>query len=494
MSDFNWGEATSALESFGGREKTLVVPKTGLNFFDVLRLYGAIELYLGLSGEVTITDAGSEWKAEGKARDNLLKSAKDAATVLNKGKALAKKEKTVADLALAVENAALWPTSESRNVSVPLDNPDSALKDGIRDHAARRYSGLATGEGESSKVAFADALLAFAGQERTQSSMSGLMFLPVFEGIVDYSRVVSPLRAWTNVSNVLCGQAIALLALKNALFAEGYGDQLSAVVFNTNLDGRKNTNYSGLIAIDSTAIGRKRELKPSFYGHCYRTFRSLVGRAWQSGKATGETEDAFAYVYWLMQPERAQHLGTLLTSVERQCRDRREHLLLERKRGEQPITYVKEIFSMSYNDWDGDHEAVHKLARAVSSGIYQTRQKKEKTSADQGKAWYDEVTMLRSAPTAKAFFERALILIEQGKREQVFIGTAAWNQDFDIEALRKSIGKDRRAFETFRDLFRMYLIQESTPRTSSAGANTAEPSGSDDSTTESDTLSNEGEI
>lgn len=493
MNTFNWVTAAQGLESFGGRDKTLHIPKTGLAFFDVLRLYGAIEMYLGLSGKVTITDAGHEWQATGTARDGRLKNATDTGTLLNKGSALSrKKADSILELTGALEGQNTWPLSETRNLSTPLDNPDSALKDGVRNNAARRYSGLATGEGEKCEIAFVDAFLAFAGQERTQS-MGGVVFLPIFEGQVDYSRVVSPLRAWSNVPNILCAQVLVLLALKNSLFAEGYADKLSGVVFNTNLDGRKNTNTSGLIAIDSTALGRDRKIAESFYGHCYRVFRALIGRAWNKGKSTGETEDAFAYAYWLMQPERPQHLGSLLTAIERQARDRRGHLLLEFQRGSESRKYAKEIFDMSYNNWSGDHNAVRKLARAVASGIWVARQKKQSSRADQGKAWYDEATMLRSAPTAKAFFERALILIEQGHRENPFIGTAARDEAFDVAALRESIGKDRRAFETFRDLFRMYLIQESTPHLGTASAATDDSP--DDSPTEGEEPSEqEGEI
>lgn len=477
MSTFNWNTATTNMADFGGREKTLRVPKTGLPFFDVLRLYGAIEMYLGISGDVFIEDAGHEWRARGKVREQRLKNQEDVAAALEGGPPTKKKAGTVSELALAIEGGA-WPTTETRNVSTPLENPDSALKDGVRDNAARRYTGLETGQGEKSKVPFADALLAYAGQERVQV-VAGIYFLPVFKGKVDYATVISPLRAWVSVPNVLCAQVLALLALKTSLFAEGYADRLSAVVYNTNLDGRKNFNYSGLIQINSTALGRDRRdqprINPRFYGHCYRIFRALVARAWQNGKSTSETEDALAYAYWLMQPERPQNLSTLITAVERQNRNNRPHLLVEQQRGERPTFYAKEIFQMSYGNWDGDHEAVRKLARAVASGIYEARQKKEAKREDQGKAWYDEVTMLRSAPTAKAFFERALILIEQGHRANHFIGTARNQEDFDPAPLMRSVGNSRHDFETFRDLFRMYLVQESTPRSRAASVTGAEP-------------------
>ena len=55
-----------------------------------------------------------------------------------------------------------------------------------------------------------------------------------------------------------------------------------------------------------------------------------------------------------------------------------------------------------------------------------------------------------------------MILIEQGHRERGQVGTAHRDEDFDPKALFDSIGTNRSEFETFRDLFRMYLVQEST--------------------------------
>ena len=75
------------------------------------------------------------------------------------------------------------------------------------------------------------------------------------------------------------------------------------------------------------------------------------------------------------------------------------------------------------------------------------------------KRWYDEVATLRSAPNDKAFFNRALNLLELGHRENIFIGTEESHR-YEPRDLMKSAGND---FETFRDLFRMYLIQESRP-------------------------------
>ena len=73
------------------------------------------------------------------------------------------------------------------------------------------------------------------GRKRTER-LGNILFLPVFEGQIDLSKVVSPLRAWLGLPNVTCSQALALLSLKSSLFSEGYEKRLSAVVFNTNLE------------------------------------------------------------------------------------------------------------------------------------------------------------------------------------------------------------------------------------------------------------------
>src|SRR5579871_2107973 len=474
--NFDWTGATEASETFGGVEQILHIPKTGLPFFDVLRLYGAIELYIGLRDEITIYDNGQEWSVKAKVRPNdishLAQRVKQAVQSLKKAE-LTKNDLAWIEKMPACLKSECLPASGFRDVSSPLDNPDSALKDGIRNTAATTYKGLETGFGTASKINWPDALLAYAGQKRTET-VAGLFFLPIFEGTVDFSKVVSPLRAWVGIPNVLCAQVLTLLALKTALFAEGYADRLSGVVYNTNLDGRKFYNYSGLISIRSTALNRQRffgsepERFERFVSHFYTTFRSLLGRAWDKrGKTSGEVEDALAHAYWLMQPYHPKHLATLLTSVERQKRDNKSTVLIAvRPRKE---SYVQEIFDMTYGNWQGDYEALRRFASAVARGIYAARllkinktNEKEEREA-RGKAWYDEVTMLRSAPSPRSFIERAMILIEQGKREDSLLGTSLWKQDFDPARLFASIGETRAEFETFRDLFRMYLVQESKP-------------------------------
>jgi len=460
MSSFDWRNAAYNFSDFGGQEKTLYIPKTGLPFFDVLRLYGAIELFVGLQQEVFIYDSGSDWKVCARVREQRLKDLQSVARTLKKKDLSKGDEKWIQQLKDAVFSSE-WPMQPLRDVSTPLDNPDSALKDGVRDIAASSYNGLETGFGKKSKVAFADALLAYAGQERTET-VAGIYFLPVFEGKIDFSKVVSPLRAWLNIPNVLCAQVLTLLALKTSLFAEGYAEQLSAVAYNTNFDGRKSYNYSGIIRIDSTALGRNRKVSPEFVSHFYRTFRGILSKAWQRGKTQPEFEDALAHAYWLMQPSSPKHLGSLIISLERQKRSGQPCIISELRPNR---SYVKEVFQMSYGQWEGNHEAVRRFAKTVASAIYQARMSKSGMSFEEkGKAWYDEIVMLRSTPTAKAFFERALILIEQGKKENQFIASVDNEEDFDPVLLFKSVGTNRAEFETFRDLFRMYLVQESGPR------------------------------
>lgn len=296
-------------------------------------------------------------------------------------------------------------------------------------------------------------MLAFAGKKRTES-LGNILFLPVFEGRIDLSKVVSPLRAWLGLPNVICSQALALLSLKSSLFSEGYEKRLSAVAFNTNLGSQRSDNYSGLISIKSTAIDKIETA--DFAVHGYRIFRTLVGKGWSKKgrdyKATEFASDALAMAYWLMQPV-GKHLSSMITSQERLKAKGYSHIFIKQE-------YVKEVFSMSYGDWKGDHEAVRKFAKAVASAIYFARQSKA-GEGEKGKVWYDEVVMLRSAPSARAFRERALILLEQGHREHGQIGTVHRKEDYNPSALLASIGEGR-DFETFRDLFRMYLIQEST--------------------------------
>jgi len=457
MNSFDWTTAASILTGFGGEPVTLHVPKTGLPFFDTVRLYGAIELYIGLREDVSIHDAGDKWIIEGVTRRQRLAGRDEAAfKELWTNKKPSSSE--YCDCVRKTIMSGQWP-SDIYFLDELGGKYDAVLQAGIRGLAAKNYDTLQSGQTSKKEckasIPLFQGLLAFAGMKRVES-VGEIIFLPVFEGHVDLSKVVSPLSAWLGTPNPLCAQALVLLALKTSLFAEGYQDRLTAVVFNTDFSGKRSDNYSGTIAIDSTAIGKMKS--SSFISHVYQIFRRLVTRAWQgqSGKyqATPLAPSALDMAYWLMQPVE-KHLMALITVQEAMYRDGLRQLFVS-------ADYVKEVFEMSYKNWEGQHETVRRFARAVASGIYYARMTKEQKLEDQRKAWYDEVTMLRSAPSAKAFIERAMILIEQGHREHSHVGTTHWDQAFDPQALFNSIGDNRNSFESFRELFRMYLVQEST--------------------------------
>jgi hypothetical protein len=345
-----------------------------------------------------------------------------------------------------------------------LAGVDAALQAGVRDTSASSYETLETGQTSEGTCCVADVplaqgVLAFAGQARVET-VGDVVFLPIFEGKVDFAKIVSPLRAWLSSPHVLCAQALMLLSLKASLFAEGYQDRLTAVAFTTSLDSRKHANYSGLVAVSSTAIGRIRS--PGFAAYLTVTYRELVRAAWRRGRATPFMTDALHTTFWLMQPVRKNVSGMLMAQ---------EHLRFERKRDIfAEGRWAREVFEMTYGDWQGDHEAVRAFARATASAIYHARMKDRNDRADARKAWYDEVVMLRSSPSPKAFMERALILLEQGHREHSGVATHHRKEDFDPTLILKSLrpGSD---FETFRDLFRMYLLQESTSSARSGEVN-----------------------
>ena len=456
--EYDWRAAASLLKNFGGEPiPPLHVGKTGLPFFDALRLYGAIDLYLGLREDVVIEDQGRHWRINGRARRNMLRGrAETALERIAPGSRISAKG-YCEEFRVSLERGVNFSEQATVQVGKELSGLDSALQNGIRDTAAAEYVTLQTGSSAGccvSRMPLADGLLAFAGKTRIES-IGVITFLPLFEGRVDLAKVVSPLRAWAGAPNVLCAQSLALLALKTSLFAEGYQERLTGVVFNTNLPGQRSDNYSGIVSIASTSVGRIRDSQ--FASHVYRTFREIVKRGWvkqgRKYQTNKYTADAMGMAYWLMQPV-SKHLSAMITSQERLHRRRLVHIF---SRAE----YVREVFKMSYATWNGDYEVVQSFAKAVSSGIYHARMAAEKTQEAQRKAWYDEVTMLRSAPP-KAFIEKALILIEQGHRERSDVGTAHRAEDFDVRKLVHSIGNDRNAFETFRDLFRMYLVQSST--------------------------------
>ncbi|MCL5076342.1 MAG: hypothetical protein M1136_11985 [Chloroflexi bacterium] len=453
MINFDWSTAASALKDFGGEQIVLHISKTGLPFFDALRLYGAIDLYVGLREDVRIHDNGNEWFVSGQFRAKRMTGRDQSAFKSIRGN---KKKLAAESYCQALRASLIAGSALEGDVFVQAETGlDAVLQSGIRGISAHTYETLQTGQTSKkeclAQIPLSHCLLAFVGKRRTEQS-GNIIFLPIFEGGVDLSRVVSPLRG-IGLPNVLCAQALILLALKTSLFAEGYQERLTAVTFSTNLGRQRSDNYSGLITIASTAVGKMRS--PDFVGHTYYVFRELVGKAWarqgRSYQSTSMTSDALAMGYWLMQPV-GKHLSTMITSQERLQRQRYQQIFIKPE-------YVKEVFEMSYGRWSGNHEAVRKMAKAVASGIYHARMKERD---DPNKEWYDEIVLLRSAPTAKAFIERAMILVEQGHRAHPLVGTAHREEAFEPSALFTSIGENRNDFETFRDLFRMYLVQEST--------------------------------
>jgi len=459
---FNWGAAPTALKDFGGSQVHLTIHKTGMPFFDALRLYGTIDLYVGLREDVLIRDAGSAWEVTGRARPNRLagRDVKALRQVLDGWNRKNPKPDAYCPLVRdRLEQNKPLPAEKPGPATKAFKGLDAALQAGIRHTAAADYNTLQGGQASEStccvaEVQLADGLLAFAGKKRVQAGLGDILFLPMFEGQIDLSRVVSPLHIWMRLSNVTCAQVLALLALRTSLFAEGYQDRLTAVVFTTAFHGQRSDNYSGVVGIASTAIGQVKTA--ALASHLYRVLRELVRAAWTGRGATAFVPDALAMAYWLMHPV-PKHLSSFITSQERLRRDRGWRLQAFVNRD-----YVREVFEMSIGSWQGDHEAVRKFARAVASGIYHARMAGTKEADERQKAWYDEVTMLRSSPSPKAFIERAMILIEQGHREHSQVGTTHRDEAFDPSALLSSLGKDRSSFEEFRDLFRMYLVQEST--------------------------------
>lgn len=476
------------LQNFGGERITLKLPKTGLPFFDALRLYGTIDLYVGLREDTHIHDCGDAWQIQGLSRRNRISQKPETAFKHVWHKKRPDPTSYCAHLRSSLTNGTALDSLQRAPAKGPFSGLDSALQSGIRGTAAARYETLQSSQTSATQciadISLSDGLLAFAGKKRVEG-LGSITYLPLFEGQVDLSKVVSPLRAWIGLPNVLCSQMLALLALKTSLLAEGYAQNLTGVAFNTAFGGQRSDNYSGLITISSTAIGRMSARVPhsatgthglALVSHTYAVFRGLVSRAWEKAgrdyRTTQFTEHALAMAYWLMQPV-AKHLTSMITSQERLCHQGAQHLFTT-------ADHVRKVFEMSYGQWNGNDESIQRFAKAVASGIYFARMVNQPKPSDRRKAWYEEIAMLRSAPTSRAFIERALILIEQGHREQGQVGTAHRDETFDPKLLFESMGNDQTSFETFRDLFRMYLVQQSSYQAreeSSTGSAPDDPSG-----------------
>jgi hypothetical protein len=452
---FQWSQAAKVLSGFGGESIALTVQRSGLPFFDALQLYGAIDLYVGVRADIEISDCGDRWRVKAFRRpQRLLGKDKLAFAAIWKRKK-PDKDEYCHNLSHALEGG--WPVKNDPAFNeLSLGRLDRSLQAGVRGVAAGDYETLKSAQTSKkaciAEVSLSQAILANAGRKRVLR-LGDITFLAIFEGLIDLSKVVNPLRLSLTVPNVLCAQALAILALISSLFAEGYRTRLSSVAFETNFRGQRSDNYSGIVSIKSTAM--RPERSADFIDRLYHAFRTLVQSGWKRRgreyEATELTTDALSAAQWLMQPA-GKHLEAMVTSQEKMHRKGMGHFF------RQPED-VQEVFNMSHPGWPGDPEAVRKFARAVASGIYHSRMK---NADDKGKVWYDEVTMLRSAAKPSAFFERALILIEQGHRQHDGVGTERRDEAFDPSALIASVNADH--FDTFKVLFRMYLVQESTPR------------------------------
>lgn len=452
---FEWSKAAAVLNDFGGKAITLHVRKTGLPFFDALRLYGAIDLYIGLREDVCIRDRGSEWLVEGHRRLHRTIGRDNAALDLVRKNIAPKVRRAVETIPFCT---ALLKSLESgmgfgdqydslHEANKAFARFDSAIQSGIRGIAASSYDTMQSGQSTAkqciAQIRLSNGLLAFAGSRRTET-VGDIFFLPVFEGRIDLAKVVSPVRAWLASPNAPCAQALMLLALKTSLFAEGYQDRLRSVVYNRRVK-QGDFAYSGVISIESTAVGKVKS--SSFAAVLYGAFRRAVSETWRNKKAEF-VPHVIAMANWIMQPT-ARYLSGLITSQEKLKAAGTEHIFTRSE-------YVQEVFTMAYGEWQGDCESIHSFARAVASAIYYARMK---DADDPAKRWYDEVATLRSSPNAKAFVNRALNLIEIGHRENPFVGSQDSHR-FEACGLLNLIGDE---FETFRDLFRMYLVQESRP-------------------------------
>jgi len=443
--EFDWANARRALAGFGGDPVTLHVYKTGLPFYDTLRLYGAIDLYVGTREDISIRDCGDRWIVTGRVRKERVNGRDLAAfsAVRTSKKPLA--EEFCKNLRNALISGSRIPEEKDPKQEAPPDL-DPVLQSGIRGLSAAEYDSMNSSSKAQCKatVPLSEALVAYAGRVRTET-IGEITFLPIFEGHIDLGKIVSPLRAWLSVPNPLCAQVLILLSLKTALWLEGYEPRLSAVAYSKKTQ-KTSFNYSGIIRIDSTAVGRIDD--GVFCSLLYGVFRRMLGKSWKNKKATEMAPHTFAVAEWLMQPI-SRTLGPMISAQE---------FLL--KSGEQPFLLVrnnvKEVFEMTHPDRRIDHEAVRQLAKTASSAIYNLGLKNDKSKRRQH--WYNEVVALRNSPNKQSFRHRVLTIIEKGRAEN------SWVETFDPASLMESMGEDRPSFEEFRDCFRMYLIQESAPK------------------------------
>ena len=457
MLELSWASARRALSGFGGEPITLHIDKTGLPYYDTLRLYGAIDIYLGVREDVSIRDLGDRWRVSGRTRpDRMRDRDSNAFRALRPTAKTSDRENFCTRLRSAIVSGIRIPRTEDPDEKVPTDHRnfalDPVLQSGIRGLQAAEYESMNSSESRyTATIPLSDAVIAYAGLKRTEGS-GDMQFLPIFEGQIDLGKIVSPIRASLSIPNPLCAQVLMLLSLKTALWSEGYSQRLSAVAYSKKKS--QNFNYSGIIRIDSTAIGRIDD--GEFCGTLFRVFRRMLGTSWKNKKATSTAPHAFAVAEWLMQPI-PRTLGPMITAQEFLLKTGLPPFLVVRDN-------VRKVFEMTYSERKIDYDAVRRLAKATSSAIYKLEPDPEKKRQH----WYNAVVVLRNAPTKEAFRHRVLTLIEQSRVADDWVGTAWRDEAFDPANLIESMGDDRPSFEMFRDCFRMYLIQESAPKATTA--------------------------
>jgi len=441
-----WALARNALVGFGGDSITLHVDKTGLPFFDALRLYGAIDLYVGTREDVSIRDCGDRWEVSARARTARLVQRDLRAFCAVRGD---KRKPAAAHFCAALRDSLISGNRIARSDDPSVEAPselDPVLQSGIRGVCTAEYDSMNSSSNPRCKarVSLSEALLAYAGRSRTEG-VGEIRFLPIFEGPIDLGKIVSPLRAWLHVPTPLCAQALMLLSLKTALWVEGYDKALSALTYSKKTP-KTSMNYSGIIRIDSTAVGQIDD--GDFCARIYRVFRRMVQASWKDQKATRMALHTLSVAEWLIQPL-PRTIGPMIGAQE---------FLL--KTGDLPLLAVsdnvRKVFKMTYPQRKIDHDAVRQLAKTASSAIYTLGPKEDANKRRQH--WYNEVVALRNTPNKESFRHRVLTLIEQGRAE------GSWIDAFDPASLLDSMGDGRPDFEEFRDCFRMYLIQESAPK------------------------------
>jgi hypothetical protein len=463
--NLTWTGAANTLQKFGGLSNNLYVKKTGLPFFDALQLYGAIALYMGLREDIYINDDGAEWVVSGRSRSSRLKANGERAFKrVQQGNLKPKTKRSITPesfyeslrLSLISQSKELDLPNSLHQANGPFSGLDSAIQSGIRGIAAASYHTMESGQSSDTvciaQIPLSQGFLAVCGKNRTQT-IGDIIFLPIFEGQVDLSKVVSPVSAWLAAPNPLCAYALMILALKVSLFAEGYQDRLTAVVYNKRVK-QGDFAYSGLISIASTAVASEKMKSSSLASSAYQSLGRLIRTGWENGRATGLETHALAMATWVLHPTK-KNLSAMIMSQERLHRDRQRHILTD-------SGYVKEIFNMTYKWKDEDYEAVRRFAKAVADAIFYARMKEEPDKKKWGKIWFDEVTLLRSAPSPRVFIRRAMYLVEKGHSKHSQIGTSERDHSFEPKLL-KVMDESRSGFESFRDLFRMYLVQESKP-------------------------------